>query len=84
MTVYARTQLSGLGTTYTRRRLAGVNYALADTTAGEDVPATVELGRPYGLATLYAAYPLATLIGLLATGWAGGYFTWLFFGRRKR
>lgn len=43
-----------------------------------------QVGRPVGLGILYAQYPLLTLFGLLGVGWAGGYFTWLWLGRRKR
>ena len=48
-----------------------------------DAPAELNLGKPYALGALYARYPWATLLGLLGLGWAGGYVTWLFIGRRR-
>jgi hypothetical protein len=37
-----------------------------------------------GMSLSYALHPVAWAFGLFATGWAGGYLTWLFLGRKKR
>lgn len=63
----------GLGTTA---------YVLEDPTGPAPGGSRIELGEPAKLGALYARYPLLTLIGLLGLGWAGGYFTWLWLGRR--
>jgi hypothetical protein len=41
-------------------------------------------GVPGGMSRAYAKHPIAWSLGFFATGWAGGYLTWLFLGRKKR
>jgi hypothetical protein len=66
----------------------GDDVSLVGHTAGADILDLLsysdygKVGSPQGLGILYAQYPLATLFGLLAVGWAGGYFTWRMLGRR--
>lgn len=74
------------------RVLAGLRGAAYIRTADPDglytdAPTELNLGRPYELGAFYARYPGATLFGmfvLFGLGWAGGYATWLWLGRRKR
>lgn len=42
------------------------------------------MGRPLGLAAMYARAPLLWLLLLFGSGWLGGYLTWAFIGRRRR
>lgn len=62
------------------RALEGITYSTNDPTAGEDAPVSIELNPPYALSTWYAANPLLTLGGLLATGFVIG---WVTKGRRN-